>query len=269
MRHARIDGLEVAFQCEGAGRSLVLLHGILADSRAWQQQLDGLSDDFRILAWDAPGCGWSADPPDHWRLPEYADCLAELVATVGLVDPIVAGLSWGGGLALAFQQRHPGVASSLVVSGGYAGWAGSLPEDVRDARLAACLAQVDLPADEVIAAWLPGFFTAAASAELRLAFASIMADFHPVGFRTMALAIAEADLRAGLPAIDVPVLLLYGDDDQRAPAATVGAALAAQLPRGRLEVIPAAGHVCNVEQPQAFNAAIRRFAALEARESAG
>ena len=245
----------------------MLLHGILADSRAWQPQIDGLADEFRVLAWDAPGCGRSADPPETWRLPEYADCLAALIDAEELVDPVVAGLSWGGSLALELQSRHPGVASALVVSGGYAGWAGSLPPDVRDARLSQCLAQATMPPEDVIAAWLPGFFTAAASPELVSGFASIMAGYHPSGFRTMALAVAEADLRPELPAIGVPVLLLYGEDDERAPARTVGAALAAQIPTGRLQIVRAAGHVGNVEQPEAFNAAIRSFVSAVGRRS--
>ena len=109
--------------------------------------------------------------------------------------------------------------------------------------------------------WMPGLFTPAAPSELVDEYMALMSDFHPSGFRTMAHAVAEADLRSALPSIDVPVLLVYGDDDRRAPAHTVSADLAAQIPEARLLLIPGAAHVCNAEQPQAFNAAIREFAA--------
>jgi len=95
-----VGGLRVAFERRGTGPPLVLLHGILQDGRAWRPQLDALSDEWTVVAWDAPGCGRSSDPPDTFRLPEYADILAAVVVTLGLERPHVLGLSLGGALAL-------------------------------------------------------------------------------------------------------------------------------------------------------------------------
>jgi pimeloyl-ACP methyl ester carboxylesterase len=81
-----------------------------------------LRDEFTVVAWDAPGCGRSADPPETWRFPDYADCLSALISALSLVAPIVGGLSWGGSLAIEHQHRHPGVASALVLVGAYACW---------------------------------------------------------------------------------------------------------------------------------------------------
>jgi pimeloyl-ACP methyl ester carboxylesterase len=61
------------------GPPLVLLHGGPLDSREWRRQLDGLADEFVVLAWDMPGCGGSADPPEHFRTRDYADCLPKSV----------------------------------------------------------------------------------------------------------------------------------------------------------------------------------------------
>lgn len=166
----------------------------------------------------------------------------------------------GGTLAIAFQYRHPGVASALILTGAYAGWAGSLPSQVCEERLASCLTQSAMQPEDFVPDWIPGLLTSAAPSELVGEITAMMSTFHPSGFRTMAHAVAEADLRPALPTIDVPVLLLYGADDQRAPADTVGAALAAPIPNARLVVVPAAGHLCSAEQAQAFNAAIRDFA---------
>jgi pimeloyl-ACP methyl ester carboxylesterase len=84
-----------------------------------------------------------------------------------------------------------------------------------------------------------------------------MLAFHPRGFRAMARASAE-DVRDVLPHVDVPTLLLYGDRDVRAPL-TVGEALQAAISDARLVVLPEAGHVCNIEAPDEFNAAVRDF----------
>ena len=125
MEHLAIDGMDVAVEVVGAGRPIVLLHGILQDNRAWRPQFAGLRDEFTVVAWDAPGCGRSADPPEWWRFPDYADCLSSVISALGLVDPIVAGLSWGGTLANTYTgaRRGPPRSSSPVhMPAGRAPW---------------------------------------------------------------------------------------------------------------------------------------------------
>jgi pimeloyl-ACP methyl ester carboxylesterase len=216
--HFVVSGADLAVEVVGAGQPLVLLHGILQDSRAWRWQIEDLYDEFTVIAWDAPGCGRSSDPQESWRFPEYAECLAELIATLHLAEPIMCGLSWGATLALEFEHQHPDVASALILQGGYAGWAGSLPAAIRDERLASCLAQSTMSPEDFVPEWMPGLFTPAAPPELLDEYTAMIADFHQSGFRTMAHALAEADLRSALPGIGVAVLLLYGDDDRRSPA---------------------------------------------------
>lgn len=88
-------------------------------------------------------------------------------------------------------------------------------------------------------------------------FRATMQAFHPRGFRAMARASAE-DVRDVLPHVDVPTLLVYGDRDVRAPL-TVAEALHAAISGSRLVVLPDAGHLCNIEAPDDFNAAVRDF----------
>jgi pimeloyl-ACP methyl ester carboxylesterase len=85
-----------------------------------------------------------------------------------------------------------------------------------------------------------------------------MSEFHPVGFRVMSKSSAETDTRDLLPRINVPTLLLWGGDDRRSPM-HVAEQLHSAIPAAELAIIPAAGHVSNMEQPEAFNAHIRRF----------
>jgi len=88
-----------------------------------------------------------------------------------------------------------------------------------------------------------------------------MSEFHPVGYRAMAHALAEADLRDVLPRIDVPTLLLYGDADRRSPL-NVAKDLHSRIPASTLAVIPGAGHLSNLEAPERFNAEVRGFLRL-------
>ena len=254
-----VAGLRIAYERVGRGPPLLLLHGFVGDARStWQHQLDHLSDEWTVVAWDTPGAGASPDPPESFRMPDFADCLARFVHALGLDPAHVAGLSFGGVLALEVTRRHRAVTRTLALAGAYAGWAGSLPADVVEQRLATCLRAADLDPVAFADTMVPSMFSSTVSADHLDNFAASVSRFHPSGFRTMALASAESDLRDALPAIDVPVLLLYGNEDARAPL-PVATALHAALPNSKLVVLHGVGHVSSVEAPERFTAELRRF----------
>jgi pimeloyl-ACP methyl ester carboxylesterase len=258
VREAHVGDLRIGFAEAGEGPPLVLLHGGWSDHRIWRRQLDGLGGEFAVFAWDAPGCGQSSDPPDSWRMQDYADCLAAWLDVVGVERPHVLGLSWGGALALALYGGHPAVPSSLVLASGYAGWAGSLPAEEVAERIERALAELERPAEEWVPGYIPGLLTEGAPSGLADEVEGIMRDLHPGGTRTMLAAMAEADLRDVLPRIEVPTLLLYGELDTRSPLA-VAEALHGEIPGSQLVVLPGAGHLASAERPDDFNAAVRAF----------
>lgn len=258
MFRREVAGLSLAYQRVGDGPALVLLHGFTQDSRAWRPQLDGLADQFTVIAWDAPGAGQSHDPPEDFEIGDWAECLAGFLDAVGVHSAHVVGLSWGGLLAQEFYRRHAGRVLSLVLADTYAGWKGSLPEPIPEERLAACLRDASLPPAEFVPRYLPSMLSPSPRAEVRDELGRIMSDFHPVGFRLMAAALARADTRGLLPTIRVPVLLIWGDADARSPIG-VGHQLLDAIPGARLALIPGAGHVSNLEEPVRFNAEVRDF----------
>jgi len=87
-----------------------------------------------------------------------------------------------------------------------------------------------------------------------------MSDFHPAGFRLMAMSSAEVDTRDILREIRVPTLLVWGDADARSPL-TVARQFHAAIPDARLAIVAGAGHVSNVDAPAQFNAVVRDFCA--------
>ena len=259
MDEVEVRGLRIAYERAGHGPPLVLVHGFVGDARGtWGRQLEALSDEFTVIAWDGPGAGRSADPPDEFRLPEFADCLAGFVAELGLVKPHVAGLSFGGAVALELGWRSPAVPRTLVLASAYAGWAGSLPPEAVAERLRFCLDAADLPPAAFAESMLPSMLSGSAPPEGVAAVAASVRQVHPVGFRAMARASAEADLRPVLGRVSVPTLVLCGDRDTRAPL-PVAEALHDAIPDSELVVLDGVGHVCAVEAPERFNAAIRTF----------
>jgi pimeloyl-ACP methyl ester carboxylesterase len=253
-----MDGQTIAYRQAGQGPALVLLHGFLSDSRCWRHQLSHLSDQFRVVAWDAPGAGSSSDPPDTFATASYARCLAGFLDAIGIERAHVLGLSWGGILAQEFYRLYAERFRSLILADTYAGWKGSLPETAWKERLATCLQDASGPPKALVTKFLPGVFTDAAPQHLREEFSAIVSEFHPAGFRLMSLSSAEADTRDLLPSVDVATLLLWGDDDRRSPL-HVAEQFHAAIPGAELAIIPNAGHLSNMEQPDLFSGHVRRF----------
>jgi pimeloyl-ACP methyl ester carboxylesterase len=144
----RIRGLEIAYERAGSGPPLFFVHGAAEDSRVWQPQLSALADEFTVVAWDEPGAGRSSDVPGDFGLADYASCLAALIEAVGLGAANVAGVSWGGTLALELYRHHPELVATLILVGTYAGWKGSLPREEVRARVEGLHRMLAAPAEE-------------------------------------------------------------------------------------------------------------------------
>jgi pimeloyl-ACP methyl ester carboxylesterase len=258
MELVEVKGLTIAYERAGAGPVVVLLHGGMSDSREWRQQIDGLCDGFTLVAWDAPGCGKSSDPPESFRMPDYAACLAAFIEALALGSPHIVGLSFGGTLALELYRQRPTLVRSLVLVSAYAGWAGSLPPAAVAERLESALSDCELPPEQVARDWVPSLLTDQAPKRTIEELVRIISGFHPAGAPAMARAMAEADLRDVLPTIDIPTLLLHGDADRRA-LLRHAEELAGQIPNARLAVIRGVGHQSNLEAPDSFNAELRKF----------
>ena len=257
MEVIRTNGFEIAYERVGEGPPLVLVHGAAVDSRMWRPQLAALADEFTVVAWDEPGAGRSSDVPGDFALADYADCLAALIGALELGPAHVAGLSWGGSVALELYRHRPELVATLLLVDTYAGWKGSLPEEeVRD-RVEG-LRQMLTAADHLFDPTLPGLFAGDPPAEFVALLEAMAGDVRPDSVRTALLVMAEADQRDLLPRIAVPTLLIWGERDARSPL-SVARQFEEAVPGAKLVVIAGAGHVSNLERPAAFNDAIREF----------
>lgn len=258
MEHVDVAGFRIGFQRRGAGPPLLLLHGAVCDSRVWRVELDSFADAFTVVAWDAPGCGGSSDPPVGFGIGDYADVLLGFIESLDLGPAHVLGHSWGSTLALELRRRQASVVRSLVLVGAYAGWAGSLPPKEVEQRLEFALHVAELGSNAFDPKSMGGLFSDAMPVDRARELATIMSDIRPAGTRTMALALAEADLRDLLPAIRVPTLVVCGDADERSPL-NVGRELNGSIPGSTLVVLAGLGHECYLESASTFEAEVRRF----------
>lgn len=256
--NVHVDGLRIAYRRRGAGPPLVLLHGAVCDGRVWRVELDRFARTFDVVAWDAPGCGGSSDAPDGWSMSDHARTLEGFLDAVGIDAAHVLGHSWGSTLALQLGVQAPSRVRSLTLVGAYAGWAGSLPSDEVERRLAFALeAAATLPGGFVPTS-MPGLFSEAMPADRAQELAGIMSEIRAPATRTMARALAEADLRSHLASIAVPSLIIAGNRDVRSPV-SVAQELHGGLPNSSLIVLPGLGHECNLEDEDAFATVVLGF----------
>lgn len=257
MRSVLVDGLRVAYREQGEGPPLLLLHGGMSDSREWHRQLEALADRWRVVAWDAPGCGASDDVPAEWTLDDLAATVVGLASALGLGRAHLCGVSFGAGLALAVAARAPDLVRSLVLVSGYAGWAGSLPPDEVQARLGFALAAAEDPPEPRLedGQLLTG---PDPSPEVLQEMLEIARDARPATYAVLGRAFAAADLRPVLPHLRLPVLVVRGEADSRCPPAA-SEALAAAIPGAMMIVLPGVGHVVHQEAPEALERVLRPF----------
>jgi pimeloyl-ACP methyl ester carboxylesterase len=258
MQAVEVGGLRTTYERAGRGAPVVFVHGYVGDGPStWRPQLDGLADELDVIAPDLPGAGGSDDPPEDVGMPGFADWLAGFIAAIEVEAPHLVGLSFGGATVIELCRRQQHLASTITLVGAYAGWGGSLPPAEVQRRLDQAIALSQLPPVELVEALLPTMFGPAAPPDVTVEFAASLERFHPVGLRAMARAVT-ADLTDVLPTIQRPTLLVYGAEDTRAPAG-VASALHEAITGSELVQLPGAGHVCNVDAVEPFNAALLRF----------
>lgn len=245
------------------GPPVVLLHGIGGGQAVWTWPASGTADavaeaGFRAVAVDLPGYGASAA-----LKPCEASCMARqigrLIDRLGAGRAIVVGHSLGGMVALELWSERPDAVRALVLACSSAAF-GKPDGDWQARFVAERLAPLDagLGMAGLAAKIVPSMVAPQARAEACEQAIAIMSQVPEATYRAVLRSIVSFDRRALLPTITVPVLCLAGEHDRTAPPQVVQG-LAERIPGARFDVIEGAGHLVNLEQPDAFHAALCRF----------
>lgn len=255
MRHATLSGRMMAYADRGDRPPLLLVHGFPLDHSLWEPQLSVLSAARRVVAPDLAGFG-ATDGPGHESLDGHADDLAALLDHLGIARAVVNGLSMGGYVAFAFWRRHPERVAALVLT---CTRAAADSEAGRAGRYQSIVSIESHGVGPLADAMVPKLVTPAAAADVR---ASVDAMVRRQPSRGVADALramaARPDSTPNLAGIRVPTLVVAGADDVIVPAAEA-ATMAAAIPGAQFVTIPGAGHLANLEEPGAYNAALRAF----------
>lgn len=250
-------GSTIAYDQAGSGAPLLLLHAFPLDRTMWQPQLAALAECARVIAPDFPGFGESPVAP--FSIEGAADTMAEFLSALDIKKAVVCGLSMGGYVALALARKHAHRLTGLILADTRAG--------VDDTNTKANRTKSITVANEKgTAALFEGMLPKVLSDSTRGAKPEVVERVKTIAAKQPSASAAAAlaalrdrpDANAGLKNIAVPTLVIVGEFDAVTPPLSA-ANLAAQICGSELSYIPGAGHLSNVENPDAFNAAVRGF----------
>ncbi|WP_076792113.1 alpha/beta fold hydrolase [Chlorobium sp. KB01] len=232
--------------------ALLLLHAFPLSAAMWQPQIDALGETgFTVVAPNAYGIEGSEEK-EGWNFTDYAHELAALLDSLGIERVTVAGLSMGGYQAFEFYRLYPDKITSLVLCDTRA--EGDAPE-ARAGREEFIRAVEQKGAHEAAERMIPNFFSPSTyTAKPHLVIDTrtmIEKQSVPVINAAMRAIMTRNDATPMLGAIRCPVLVVVGADDRVTPKATA-AAINDRITGSRLLVLPDAGHLSNLEQPEEF-----------------
>ena len=224
--------MRLAYDDEGHGALVVLLHGFPLDRTLWAPQVEALAPSHRVIVPDLRGHGESPSPGGISPIDDMADDVVELLDELGITEPIaLGGLSMGGYVALSFAVRHPKRLRALILMDTRAEADSPEAAAVREALARRVEATGDV--SPVVDAMLPRFFSEATrrrGPEMVAALESRMARSSAVGVvGSMRGMSTRHDRTADLGRINVPTLVMVGSDDAISPP-SVARAMADRIP---------------------------------------
>ena len=231
---------------------LLLLHAFPLDARMWDAQVEGLSRSLPVVAPHMPGFGGTSGAGEVMTMEAAARHSLEALDEAGVERAVVCGLSMGGYVSFALRELAPERVIGLVLANTRA--EADAPEGAAGRR--ALAARLQSEGHGFLVAEPPPLLREGAPQELQETVRSVIADQTPEAIAAAALGMAERPDRSGeLASIDVHTLVITSDGDRLIPA-SVSAPMASAIPGAELLTIEGAGHLSNLEAPDAFGAGL-------------
>ena len=237
-------------QGSGARTPIIFLHGVGSDKSVWRAQLDHGVAARRTIAFDYPGYGES-DFIEGVTRDDFAAAILAAMDVLAIDSAHVCGLSLGGVIAIAMHAAAPERCASLIIADSFA----VHPEGraIYDRSIAASHGGMRELAQARVGALL-----ASEDSKIRSDVIETMAGIDPAAYRIGAEAVWLADQTDRAAAIQIPTLMICGDLDPVTPP-SLSEELVGLIPNSRLQVIPGASHLANLDKPAEFNRAIDDF----------
>jgi len=248
---------------ESTLRTYVLLHAFPLGANQWEPQMRSIPKGWRLITPDLRGFGGSTelDSLSALAITDFADDVADLLGEMGITRAVIGGLSMGGYVTLALLQGAPQLFEGLVLADTRA--TADTPEGRANRRNLLALVDREGPSG-VARDMMPkllGKTTRALNPAIEAQVRRLIKQQSPVAIRgAIHRMMHRPDTTAILPTVTVPTLVIVGDEDELTPPED-SRRMAEAVPGATLVTIAGAGHLSNLEQPDAFNAALNGFLA--------
>ena len=261
MPRVRANGIELYYELHGAGEPVVMIQGLGANVTGWDSQLEALSHEFQLVAFDNRGAGRSEKPAEPYTVHQMADDTAGLMDELGIHTAHVFGMSMGGMIAQEMYHRHGARVRSLILAGTMAGGPMATFPNPRVFQQFAANGASSMK--EAVAEGLKLFYSDSFLAENRdwlveraLENMSLMPPPHALQKQVMA--VMGFNAHGQLSKIQVPTMVMGGTEDQIVPFPNQQL-LAERIPEARFVPFEGAGHGFLTERAVAVNRAVLDF----------
>lgn len=247
------NGQTLNYTTAGDGPAILFIHSMGADVDMWRDQFAAFGDRYRCVAFDCRGHGGSSYTGAFSVGDLAADCKAGIDA-LGIADCHLVGLAMGGPIAISFAAAWPEATRSLTVADAFVDMRG--PGGGRidaTAERLETISMAELGREYAEARLMPDTPREAVD-QLAGAIARVPAAAYIDTLR----AIFETEFTAELSRVRAPALVIYGDQDEITPLPH-SRQIADGMAGSRLEIISGAGHISNLDRPEAFNALVAGF----------
>jgi 2-hydroxy-6-oxonona-2,4-dienedioate hydrolase len=248
----------------GSGTPLVLMHGTGGHLEAFVKNIRALSAEYRVIAYDYPGHGWSTTATTDLEIDVYLDHLLELLDVLGIKRTHLSGESLGGWVAIKFAAKYPDRVDRLVLN--TPGGTMATPEVMERIR-SLSQAAADDPTDERIRTrleWLMADPASVTDELVKVRQGVYSRPGFPVSMRRI-LCLQDPEIRRRnlvtdeeLAAVKAPTLVIWTSDDPSGPA-KAGLDMAERIPAGKFRLIQNAGHWPQWEQQREFDRVVLEF----------
>lgn len=257
---ALVDNTEIAYDDVGSGLPVVFLHAFPLNRTMWDPQVGALIAECRCIAIDLRGLGESKGEAPY-TVDRYADDVAGVLDTLQIERAVIVGLSLGGYVAFAFWRRHRDRVRALVLADTRATADDAETVARREQLLEVAMTQGPGAVANLQIAGLVGKTTRDKRPDIYDATHRMIAQAPLEGIiGGIEAMLARPDSTATCATIDVPTLIVAGDEDVLT-GPKEAARLAESIQGSRMEILKGAGHLTNVEKPAAFNTVLSEFLA--------
>jgi 3-oxoadipate enol-lactonase len=255
----RANGIEVSYSAEGDGPWITMSHSLACNLHMWDEQAAVLAKHFKVLRFDTRGHGASDAPKGAYTLDGLADDLKGLLDALDVKETHYVGLSLGGMIGQTFALKHPGRLRTLVLADTTSRYpTEAAPIWAERIKVAESKGMEPL-VQPTLERWFTEPFRSANPGKIKR-IGDMIRTTPVAGYVGCSHAIPKINVTTSLREIDVPGLVIVGEQDTGTPVA-MAREIHENYPGSELVVIPSAAHLANVEQPGAFNAALADFLA--------